>query len=273
MAYSSPLSRSRTTAWTALSSCVMLTSSVENRMCAVAPRGIQEHRFKQVLRCVHHRTRACVVVVGPACRTAPPGHQPGDLLAGEAGGPHVVAHEVAGRGEGAYPLLDAQVPEDLAGALVGDVGAGGVRGAGVLRHRDGADAISGEQRAGRQSRRPGTNDENVGFAGAHGRPPADVAAVTPSPCREALINVNGFSKFCRMLCHAVASCPEGGSRDETVVSSRDDPPAPAGAQYQRAFGAPEPVRDAHVRTRGAPAGRPAGRRAETWRAAPACDAA
>src|SRR6266702_7235418 len=161
MAYSSPLSRSRTTAWTALSSCVMLTSSVENR-------------FKQVLRRVHHRARACVFVVGPACRTAPPGHQPGDLLAGEAGGPHVVAHEVAGRGEGAYPLLDAQVPKDLGGALVGDVGAGGVRGAGVLRHRDGADAVSGEQRAGRQSRRPGTNDENVGFADVHGRPPADV---------------------------------------------------------------------------------------------------
>src|SRR5260370_30097729 len=88
-----------------------------------------------------------------------------------------------------------------------------------------------------------------------------------------LINVNRYSKFCRMLCHGVASCPEGGSRDETVVSSRDDPPAPAGAPYQRALGAPEPVRDAHVRTRGAPAGRPAGRRAETRRAAPACDAA
>src|SRR5712671_6045755 len=50
----------------------------------------------------------------------------------------------------------------------------GVRGAGVLRHRDGADARPGEQRAGRQSRRPGTNHENVGFASAHGRPPADV---------------------------------------------------------------------------------------------------
>src|SRR5205823_5743297 len=138
---------------------------------AVAPRGMQDHRLQYVLRGVHHRARARAVVVGPACRTASPGHQPGDLLAGEAGGPHVVAHQLVGRGDGAYLLLDAQVPEDLDGTLVGDVGARGVRRAGVLRHRDGVDARSGEQRAGRQPRRASTNHENVGFGGTHRKLP------------------------------------------------------------------------------------------------------
>src|SRR5260370_16550875 len=80
--------------------------------------------------------------------------------------------------------------------------------------------------------------------------------VSPPLCREILINVNGFSKFCRMLYCGVASCPEGGSRDETVVGSRDDPPAAAGAPHQRAFAAPGPAPHPHVQTRRAPPRKP-----------------
>src|SRR5439155_10522197 len=46
----------------------------------------------------------------------------------------------AGAEPAVVPRLDAQVSEDLDGALGGDAGAGRVGGAGVLRHRDGVDA-------------------------------------------------------------------------------------------------------------------------------------
>src|SRR5205807_7323529 len=83
----------------------------------VALRGIQDHRLQHVLRSVYQCARARVVVVGPASRTASPGLQPGDFLAGEAGGPHVVAHQLVRHGDGAYLLLDAKISEDLDGAL------------------------------------------------------------------------------------------------------------------------------------------------------------
>src|SRR5437870_12070339 len=71
------------------------------------------------------------------------------------------------RSFGPDPVLDAEVTEHLDGALVGDVRARRVGGAGGLGDGDDIDAVGCQERRGGKPGRPGPYDEDVGVDGAH----------------------------------------------------------------------------------------------------------
>ena len=104
------------------SSCVKLISSVlkrtfEPRYDAAFTRIGSMH----VLRDVADRRRRAQVVLGLEVRVGVPGAQATDLLARQAGRPHVLAHEVLRRRGLDRLVLEAEVAKDLHGTLVGDV--------------------------------------------------------------------------------------------------------------------------------------------------------
>ena len=82
---------------------------------------VDEDGLHQRLGQVEHRARAALEVVTHAVLTGTPRLQAEDLLAGQAGGEHGVAHLVPGRGLLAGVALHAQVAQHLGRALVGDV--------------------------------------------------------------------------------------------------------------------------------------------------------
>src|SRR5438067_10125802 len=80
-----------------------------------------------------------------------------------------------GQDQHGHLLLDAQVPEHVDGALVGDVGGGELA---VLAYFVTVMASTPDRAskpAGRQPRRASTNHENVGFGGAHRKKASDQA--------------------------------------------------------------------------------------------------
>ncbi|MNN18983.1 hypothetical protein D3C81_1322070 [compost metagenome] len=95
---------------------------IEQQLRTALARAIQQHGLQQVLRRVAHRRGAGQRIVRLALLGTAPGLQPRDLGAGEAGGPHIVAHQRVGRGQRQHAVLDAEIAEHLHGALVGDVG-------------------------------------------------------------------------------------------------------------------------------------------------------
>jgi hypothetical protein len=109
-------------------------------------RSREDPRLEQVLRRVAHLAGARCLVVRLAIDLVAPGPQPRDLPAREAGGPDVVGHQCSRDGDAGDVVLDAEITKHLHRALVGDVRARGVRGARVLGHGHGIDALTGEQR-------------------------------------------------------------------------------------------------------------------------------
>ncbi len=103
----------------------------EPDVSARVPCRPQEHRFQHGLRAVRHRLRTRHPVVGDPLGAGPPRFRSHDLQAGQSSDPQVVGHQVLRRGDRVEPVADPQVPEDLDGALVDDVGARRVGGSPV----------------------------------------------------------------------------------------------------------------------------------------------
>ena len=99
---------------------------VEHDLGAAGGGVLDQDRFHVGLRDVEQRAGAALQVVADAVLAGAPGAQPGDLVAGEAGGEQGVAHQVPRGGDRGGFVLDAEVAQYLEGALVGDVGAGAV---------------------------------------------------------------------------------------------------------------------------------------------------
>ncbi|MDT4843017.1 hypothetical protein FQZ97_769340 [compost metagenome] len=144
---------------------------VEKETGAALARRVEQDGLHQVLWDVAHRRGAGQLVVGAPLGPGAPGLQARDLGAGEAGGPHVVAHQVVGRGRLHHALLDAEVAKYLHRALVGDVRARRVGGAGKAGERQGLDALRGQVAGGREARGAGADDQHRNFDLAHGEAP------------------------------------------------------------------------------------------------------
>ena len=121
-----------------------------------------QDRLQQRLGQVAVRAGAGQRVVGLPRRMGAPGAHAPDLIARQAGAEHGVPHQVLRGPVGRDVVLDPQVAEDLHGALVGDVGAGGVRRPAVLGDHDVLDAERGQRQRGGRARRPCAHDEHVG---------------------------------------------------------------------------------------------------------------
>ncbi|MPM53755.1 hypothetical protein SDC9_100524 [bioreactor metagenome] len=132
---------------------------------AVAPGRVDEDRLDPVLGNVEVLARAVADVVAVPGETGAPGGHPGDLRSGQADRQQGVAHLGPWGGDGAGPLLQAEVAEHLHRPLAGDVGPRGVRHPGGLGDEAYGDALLGEGDRGRQAERPGADDQDVGGAG------------------------------------------------------------------------------------------------------------
>ena len=131
---------------------------------AAAPRGLAEDdRLEDVLRQVVVGAGAGERVVGQALRVRAPRVQAGELVAGQAGAEHRVAHQVVRDALGLDLVLEAHVAHDLDGALVGDVGARRVRRPAVLRDDEVVDAVGAQEQRARASGRAGADDQDVGL--------------------------------------------------------------------------------------------------------------
>jgi hypothetical protein len=127
---------------------------------AHVPRRRQEHRFQHGLRAVRHRLRARRAVVGGPLGAGPPRFRSGDLQARQGRHPQVAGHQVLRRGDRVEPVADAQVPEDLDGALVDDVRARRVGRAPVPFDDQMSHAIPRQGHGQGQSGRPGPHDQH-----------------------------------------------------------------------------------------------------------------
>ena len=137
-----------------------------------------EDRLHEVLRDVADAARAGQRVVRLPARVRAPGADPAELVAGQRGAEHRVAHQVLRHGERRGLLLDAEVAEDLHRPLVGDVGPGRVGRPPVLGDDDVLDAVRGQRERGGRPGGAGADDEDVGGEHAHaGVPPGVLALV------------------------------------------------------------------------------------------------
>ncbi len=92
--------------------------------------GVLEHdRLEDVLGDVAHLARARGPVLADPVVAGAPRHHPRQLAPGERGREDLLPHEVVRKGSGHDAFLDAEVPQDLDGPLVGDVRPRRVRGA------------------------------------------------------------------------------------------------------------------------------------------------
>ena len=124
-------------------------------------RVLDQQRLHVGLRDVQHGARAGFHVVALALVPGAPGAHPGDLGARQRGGEEGVTHLVPRHCVLFGFLLDAQVPQDLHRALVGDVGAGRVRQPGPLRNHRGPHPVGRQRQRGGGAGRPGAHDEDV----------------------------------------------------------------------------------------------------------------
>src|SRR4051794_4870318 len=173
---------------------------VEPDPAAALRRMPDQQLLQQRLRQVAVHRGAGQPVVGLAGRVRAPGADPADLVAREAGAEHGVAHELVRRAAGDDLVLDAEVPEDLDGPLVGDVRPRGVGRPPVLRDDEVLDPVGGEQQRGRGAGRPAADDEDVGLEDVGGR--AGGHAWAPSGAR---------TKSCLTLAHRPAEGPPRGA--------------------------------------------------------------
>ncbi|ONK15974.1 hypothetical protein STBA_68240 [Streptomyces sp. MP131-18] len=122
--------------------------------------GRHEDRFQQVLGQVAQRAWAGCPVRPDPVRTVAVGVDPGHLRPGEGGHEHVVGHGLAGHRAGQDAVLDAQVAQDLAGALVDQVRPRRVGGAEVAVHQQVAHPVAGQGQGRGQARGPAAGDEH-----------------------------------------------------------------------------------------------------------------
>lgn len=122
----------------------------------------QEDRLQVGLREVDHPARALGRVLGQALVRGAPGTDAADLVAEERRGEDGVAHQLARCALLQGLLLDSQVAEDLHRALVGDVGAWGVREPPVLGDQVGAYPVGRQQQGRGTAGGAAADDEDVG---------------------------------------------------------------------------------------------------------------
>ena len=158
------MTRSRTVTVTPSSSCTRRdVFGVEPDPAAARRRVPDDDRLEQRLREVAVLRRAGHRVVGLAGGMRAPGADAADLVAGQAGAEDRVAHQLVRRRLGPDVRLDAEVAEDLDGALVGDVRPRGVRRPPVLGDDHVVDAVGGQAQRGAAAGRAAADDQDVGL--------------------------------------------------------------------------------------------------------------
>jgi hypothetical protein len=149
-----------------------------------APGGgvLDQDRFQVGLGDVQQRAGAALQVVPDPVLAGAPGAQPGDLLAGQAGGEHRVAHQVPRSGDGDGLGLDAEVAEHFGGALVGDVRAGAVGQPVPLGRHPDPHPVGGQRQGAGGAGRPRPDDQDVGvvLAAQPGTPSGQGWAALPT---------------------------------------------------------------------------------------------
>src|SRR4051794_9131342 len=130
-------------------------------MAAATGRLAQDDRLEDVLWQVVVDAGAGQRVVGQALRVGAPGVQARELVAGEAGAEHRVAHQRLRHALGLDLALEAHVAHDLDGPLVGDVRARRVRRPAVFRDDQVPHAVGAQEQRARAARRAGPDDQDV----------------------------------------------------------------------------------------------------------------
>ncbi len=122
--------------------------------------GLHEDRFQQVLRQIAHRGGAGRPVLPHPVGAVAVGVDAGHFRPGEGGHEHVVGHGLAGHRAGPHAVLDAEVAQDLAGALVDQVRPRRVGGAEVAVHQQVAYSVAREGQGSGQAGGPAAGDEH-----------------------------------------------------------------------------------------------------------------